>query len=189
MDEQILLSEEDYLDMDKQILLGKEDCLDMDEQILLGEEDYLDIDVQHAIPSYIKVLGVGGAGTNAVNHMFKKGINGVDLFVCNTDAQSLKLSPVKNQIRIGKLGAGNDPEKGRKAAEENRDVIRAVFDENTRMVFITAGMGGGTGTGASPVIAKIAKDVVLPEDEESLLVVGVVTLPFGFEGRKRKKQA
>ena len=89
--------------------------------------------------------------------MFKKGINGVDLFVCNTDAQSLKLSPVKNQIRIGKLGAGNDPEKGRKAAEENRDVIRAVFDENTRMVFITAGMGGGTGTGASPVIAKIAK--------------------------------
>lgn len=161
----------------------------MDEQILLGEEDYLDIDVQHAISSYIKVLGVGGAGTNAVNHMFKKGINGVDLFVCNTDAQSLKLSPVKNQIRIGKLGAGNDPEKGRKAAEENKDVIRAVFDENTRMVFITAGMGGGTGTGASPVIAKIAKDVVLPEEEERLLVVGVVTLPFGFEGRKRKKQA
>ena len=175
--------------MDEQILLSKEDYLDMDEQILLGEEDYLDIDVQHAIPSYIKVLGVGGAGTNAVNHMFKKGINGVDLFVCNTDAQSLKLSPVKNQIRIGKLGAGNDPEKGRKAAEENRDVIRAVFDENTRMVFITAGMGGGTGTGASPVIAKIAKDIVLPEEEESLLVVGVVTLPFGFEGRKRKKQA
>lgn len=161
----------------------------MDEQILLGEEDYLDIDVQHAISSYIKVLGVGGAGTNAVNHMFKKGINGVDLFVCNTDAQSLKLSPVKNQIRIGKLGAGNDPEKGRKAAEENKDVIRAVFDENTRMVFITAGMGGGTGTGASPVIAKIAKDIVLPEEEERLLVVGVVTLPFGFEGRKRKKQA
>lgn len=160
----------------------------MDEQILLGEEDYLDIDVQHAISSYIKVLGVGGAGTNAVNHMFKKGINGVDLFVCNTDAQSLKLSPVKNQIRIGKLGAGNDPEKGRKAAEENKDVIRAVFDENTRMVFITAGMGGGTGTGASPVIAKIAKDVVLPEEEERLLVVGVVTLPFGFEGRKRKNK-
>lgn len=161
----------------------------MDEQLLLDKEEYLDIDVQHEITSYIKVLGVGGAGTNAVNHMFDKGINGVDLFVCNTDAQSLNSSPVKHQIRIGKLGAGNDPERGRKAAEENKDVIRGVFDENTRMVFITAGMGGGTGTGASPVIAKIAKDIVLPEDEESLLVVGVVTLPFGFEGRKRKKQA
>ncbi|MGM9820607.1 MAG: cell division protein FtsZ [Candidatus Onthomorpha sp.] len=161
----------------------------MDEQLLLDKEEYLDVDVQHETTSYIKVLGVGGAGTNAVNHMSKKGINGVDLFVCNTDAKSLNSSPVKHQIRIGKLGAGNDPERGRKAAEENKDVIRGVFDENTRMVFITAGMGGGTGTGASPVIAKIAKDIVLPEDEESLLVVGVVTLPFGFEGRKRKKQA
>lgn len=138
--------------------------------------------------SYIKVLGVGGAGTNAVNNMDKK-INGVDLYVCNTDATSLNASPVRNKISLGKLGAGNDPKVGRQAAEENRDKIKQIFGENTRMLFITAGMGGGTGTGASPVVAEIAKSIELPDNDEKILVVGVVTLPLSFEGRKRKQQA
>lgn len=138
--------------------------------------------------SYIKVLGVGGAGTNAVNNMDKK-INGVDLYVCNTDATSLNASPVRNKISLGKLGAGNNPEVGRQAAEENREKIKQIFGENTRMLFITAGMGGGTGTGASPVVAEIAKSIELPDNNEKILVVGVVTLPLSFEGRKRKQQA
>ncbi len=165
----------------------------MDEQVqiesIIKGNNALEFEEQNETSSYIKVLGVGGAGTNAVNHMFKQGINGVDLFVCNTDATNLHASPVKNKISIGKLGAGNDPKVGRAAAEENRDKIKAVLDSNTRMLFITAGMGGGTGTGASPVVAEIAKSIDLPEEDEKLLVVGVVTLPFSFEGRKRKKQA
>ena len=149
----------------------------------------MDIDVQSSVSSYIKVVGVGGAGTNAVNHMFEKGIKGVDLFVCNTDATNLSASPVGNKISIGKLGAGNDPQRGQQAAEENADRISSIFDPNTRMLFVTAGMGGGTGTGASPVVAKLAKQIDLPEDGEKILVVGVVTLPFSFEGRKRRTQA
>lgn len=165
----------------------------MDEQIqlnsIIGNGNILDIDVQSSVSSYIKVVGVGGAGTNAVNHMFEKGIKGVDLFVCNTDATNLSASPVGNKISIGKLGAGNDPQRGQQAAEENADRISSIFDPNTRMLFVTAGMGGGTGTGASPVVAKLAKQIDLPEDGEKILVVGVVTLPFSFEGRKRRTQA
>lgn len=165
----------------------------MDEQIqlnsIIGDSNILDIDVQSNTSSYIKVVGVGGAGTNAVNHMFAKGIKGVDLFVCNTDATNLNASPVANKISIGKLGAGNDPQRGQKAAEENADRISGIFDSNTRMLFVTAGMGGGTGTGASPVVAKLAKQIDLPEEGEKILVVGVVTLPFSFEGRKRRTQA
>lgn len=165
----------------------------MDEQIqlnsIIGDGNILDIDVQSSVSSYIKVVGVGGAGTNAVNHMFEKGIKGVDLFVCNTDATNLTASPVGNKISIGKLGAGNDPQRGQQAAEENADRISSIFDPNTRMLFVTAGMGGGTGTGASPVVAKLAKQIDLPEDGEKILVVGVVTLPFSFEGRKRRTQA
>ncbi len=165
----------------------------MDEQIqlnsIIGDGNILDIDVQSSVSSYIKVVGVGGAGTNAVNHMFEKGIKGVDLFVCNTDATNLSASPVGNKISIGKLGAGNDPQRGQQAAEENADRISSIFDPNTRMLFVTAGMGGGTGTGASPVVAKLAKQIDLPEDGEKILVVGVVTLPFSFEGRKRRTQA
>lgn len=142
----------------------------MDEQIqlnsIIGDGNILDIDVQSSVSSYIKVVGVGGAGTNAVNHMFEKGIKGVDLFVCNTDATNLSASPVGNKISIGKLGAGNDPQRGQQAAEENADRISSIFDPNTRMLFVTAGMGGGTGTGASPVVAKLAKQIDLPEDGE-----------------------
>lgn len=149
----------------------------------------LDIALSEDTTSYIKVIGVGGAGTNAVNHMYKEGIRGVDMYVCNTDAKSLEASPVDNKISIGNRGAGNNPEKGKLAAEANKGEITKVFDENARMVFITAGMGGGTGTGASPVVADIAKKIELPEEDESILVVAVVTLPFSFEGRKRRKQA
>lgn len=149
----------------------------------------LDIALSEDTTSYIKVIGVGGAGTNAVNHMYKEGIKGVDMYVCNTDAKSLEASPVDNKISIGNRGAGNNPEKGKLAAEANKGEIAKVFDENARMVFITAGMGGGTGTGASPVVADIAKKIELPEEDENILVVAVVTLPFSFEGRKRRKQA
>jgi len=137
-------------------------------------------------PSIIKVLGVGGGGSNAVNHMFKQGIKGVDFAVCNTDVQALEASPVPLKIEIGNkngLGAGAKPEVGKAAAEESIDKIEELLnDENTQMLFITAGMGGGTGTGAAPVIAKLAR-------EKNILTVGIVTLPFMFEGRRRKQQA
>ncbi len=137
-------------------------------------------------PSIIKVLGVGGGGSNAVNHMFKQGITGVDFAVCNTDVQALESSPVPIKIEIGNkggLGAGADPVVGRAAAEDSIDKIKELLDDdNTQMLFITAGMGGGTGTGAAPVIARLAR-------ERDVLTVGIVTLPFGFEGRKRKQQA
>ena len=131
--------------------------------------------------SIIKVVGVGGGGGNAVNHMYKEGITGVDFFICNTDAQALENSPIPNKIQIGNSltegrGAGSNPEVGRKAAEENiKDIIES-FGVNTQMVFVTAGMGGGTGTGAAPVIAKAAKDM-------GILTVGIVTTPFNFEGK------
>ncbi|MEG2366279.1 MAG: cell division protein FtsZ [Alistipes sp.] len=140
---------------------------------------------QRAEGSIIMVAGVGGAGGNAVNHMWDLGIRGVDFMVCNTDQQSLEKSPVETKIRLGAegLGAGNDPENGRKAAIESLEEIRQCIEAaGTRMIFITAGMGGGTGTGASPVIAKLAKEM-------GLLIVAIVTSPLAVEGRIRYEQA
>ena len=137
--------------------------------------------------SIIKVIGVGGGGSNAVNYMYEQGINGVDFVVCNTDAQALDHSPVPLKIQLGATltegrGAGAIPEVGRNAAVENLDDVMKVLTKNTTMVFVTAGMGGGTGTGAAPIIAKAARDL-------GILTVGIVTIPFMFEGRKRKNQA
>ena len=142
--------------------------------------------------SYIKVIGVGGGGCNAVNHMCRQGINGVDFIVCNTDIKALNASPVSNKIVLGKLGlgAGNKPERAQRAAEQQADEIREMLVNNTNMLFITAGMGGGTGTGAAPVIAKIAKGIELQdEDTKHILVVAVVTTPFSWEGPGRLRQA
>ena len=142
--------------------------------------------------SYIKVIGVGGGGGNAVNHMYEKGIEGVDFIVCNTDMKALNASPVPNKIPLGDLGlgAGNKPERARKAAEEKADDIREALSHNTQMLFITAGMGGGTGTGAAPVIAQIAKSIDLDNEEnKKILVVAIVTRPFSFEGSRRREQA
>jgi len=137
--------------------------------------------------SIIKVIGVGGGGSNAVNHMFLQGIAGVDFIVCNTDCQALELSPVPYKIQLGPnltegRGAGMIPEVGMNAAMENIQEIRELLSRDTKMVFVTAGMGGGTGTGAAPVIAQVAKDL-------GILTVGIVTVPFNFEGRKRRQQA
>ena len=133
--------------------------------------------------SIIKVIGVGGGGSNAVNHMFNQGIKGVEFIVCNTDLQALQSSPVTNKLQIGThltegLGAGANPEVGMNAAIESKEEIRDLLSEGTKMVFITAGMGGGTGTGAAPVIARVAKDL-------DILTVGIVTHPFKFEGLKK----
>lgn len=135
----------------------------------------------------IKVIGVGGGGSNAINHMFKQGIKGVDFVVCNTDAQALQSSPVPNKIQLGLnltegLGAGSNPDVGQQSAIESIAEIEKMLDTNTKMVFITAGMGGGTGTGAAPVIAQLAK-------ERDVLTVGIVTMPFQFEGKVRLEQA
>ena len=140
--------------------------------------------------SYIKVIGVGGGGSNAVNHMFRAGIKGVDFIVCNTDAQALESSPVPVKIHLGKgLGAGNVPQVAREAAIEKSGEIKENL-KDARMLFITAGMGGGTGTGAAPVVASIAKEIELADDEvTSILTVAIVTTPFSFEGRKRLEQA
>ena len=135
----------------------------------------------------IKVIGVGGGGSNAVNHMFRHGIEGVDFYICNTDLQALYSSPIPNRLQLGAqltegLGAGSMPDMGEKAAMENMQQIRQIMEDNTKMVFITAGMGGGTGTGAAPVIAKIAKEL-------NILTVGIITLPFEDEGPQRIDQA
>ena len=135
----------------------------------------------------IKVIGVGGGGSNAINHMFKQGIKGVDFIVCNTDSQALQNSPVPNKIQLGVsltegLGAGANPDVGHQSAIESIGDIEKMLDTNTKMVFITAGMGGGTGTGAAPVIAQLAK-------ERGILTVGIVTKPFQFEGKVRYEQA
>jgi cell division protein FtsZ len=135
----------------------------------------------------IKVIGVGGGGSNAINHMFKQGIKGVDFIICNTDSQALANSPVPNKIQLGVnltegLGAGANPEVGQQSAIESIDEIEKMLDTNTKMIFITAGMGGGTGTGAAPVIAQLAK-------ERDILTVGIVTIPFQFEGKVRQEQA
>ena len=134
--------------------------------------------------SIIKVIGIGGGGSNAVNHMFEQGIQGVDFIICNTDNQALESSPIPTKIQLGTkgLGAGSIPDVGRESAQENIEDIRQLLEKNTKMLFITAGMGGGTGTGAAPVIAQVAKEM-------GILTVGIVTLPFSFEGRKRKLQA
>jgi cell division protein FtsZ len=144
-------------------------------------------DLPHDNSSIIKVIGVGGGGSNAVNHMYKQGIKGVDFIVCNTDQQALDMSPVPLKIVLGSSltkgrGAGSLPEVGRNAAIENIEEVKALLANNTEMVFITAGLGGGTGTGAAPIIAKAAKEM-------GILTVGIVTIPFGFEGKKRKAQA
>ena len=135
----------------------------------------------------IKVVGVGGGGSNAINYMYNQGINGVDFVVCNTDSQALQNSPVPNKIQLGVtltegLGAGADPERGAQAALESIDEINQMLYINTKMVFIAAGMGGGTGTGAAPIIGKLAKDL-------GILTVGIVTIPFQFEGKTRNAQA
>ncbi|HEY5688694.1 MAG TPA: cell division protein FtsZ [Yeosuana sp.] len=135
----------------------------------------------------IKVIGVGGGGSNAINHMFQQGIKGVDFYICNTDAQALQNSGVPNKIQLGLnltegLGAGANPDIGEQSALESFDDITNMLDSNTKMVFITAGMGGGTGTGAAPIIAKMAKDL-------DILTVGIVTMPFQFEGKMRIEQA
>lgn len=137
--------------------------------------------------SIIKVIGVGGGGSNAVNHMFRLGIKGVDFIICNTDKQALDKSPVSNKIQLGVkstkgLGAGSIPDVGRDAALESIDEIKNFLTDSTQMVFITAGLGGGTGTGAAPVIASVAKEL-------GILTVGIVTIPFAFEGKKRRAQA
>ncbi len=142
--------------------------------------------------SYIKVIGVGGGGGNAVNHMYRQGIKGVDFIVCNTDMKALNASPVPNKIPLGDLGlgAGNKPERAKKAAADKTADIQEALAHNTQMLFITAGMGGGTGTGAAPVIAEIAKSIDLDNDEnKKILVVAIVTRPFSFEGKKRRDQA
>ena len=151
----------------------------------------VDFDSPKGQSSYIKVIGVGGGGGNAVNHMFRQGIKGVDFIVCNTDMKALNTSPVPNKIPLGHgLGAGNKPERARQAALEKADEIRDAISHNTQMLFITAGMGGGTGTGAAPVIAEIAKSIELDNEETShILVVAIVTLPFSFENKTRREQA
>ena len=144
-------------------------------------------DIPSQSKSIIKVIGVGGGGSNAVNHMYSQGIKDVEFVVCNTDVQALNSSTVPNKLQIGVdltegLGAGANPERGKQAALESKDQIRELLGGDTKMVFITAGMGGGTGTGAAPVIAKVAKDM-------DILTVGIVTAPFLFEGRKKRGQA
>ena len=150
-------------------------------------EDLMNFDLAAAGPSIIKVIGVGGGGSNAVNHMFRQGIKDVDFVVCNTDSQALANSPVPIKIQLGEsltqgLGAGNKPDVGKQAAIENLENIVKVLSRHTKMVFITAGMGGGTGTGAAPIIAKAAKEM-------GILTVAIVTIPFKFEGLRRINQA
>jgi cell division protein FtsZ len=151
------------------------------------EFDNISFEMPKSQSNTIKVIGVGGGGSNAVNHMFQQDIKGVDFVICNTDAQALENSAVPNKIQLGAdltsgLGAGANPEIGEKAAQESLVEIQQMLSAQTKMVFITAGMGGGTGTGAAPIIAKIAKDM-------DILTVGIVTMPFQFEGRMRSNQA
>lgn len=152
-----------------------------------SEFDNISFDLPKNQSNVIKVIGVGGGGSNAINHMFQAGINGVDFVICNTDSQALDNSPVPNKIQLGVsltegLGAGANPEVGEQAAIESMDDIKRMLDTTTKMIFITAGMGGGTGTGAAPIIAKFAKEL-------DVLTVGIVTMPFQFEGKMRCEQA
>ncbi len=150
-------------------------------------DDAYNFEIPKHHKSIIKVIGIGGGGSNAVNHMYNQGIKDVEFVVCNTDAQALQSSPVPNKLQIGLhltdgLGAGANPEKGRDAAIESKDEIRDLLNDDTKMLFVTAGMGGGTGTGAAPVIAQIARDL-------DVLTVGIITVPFAFEGKKKMAQA
>lgn len=150
-------------------------------------EEFVNFQFPKATSSIIKVIGVGGAGCNAVNHMFEEGIKGVDYIICNTDAQALENSPVPVKLQLGVTltegrGAGNKPEMGEEAARENYEDLKKVLEENTKMIFIAAGMGGGTGTGAAPVIASLAREL-------DILTIAVVTIPSPAEGRKRYDQA
>jgi cell division protein FtsZ len=150
-------------------------------------ESNISFDLPKNQSNVIKVIGVGGGGSNAINHMFQQGIKGVDFVICNTDAQALQNSGVPNKIQLGLnltegLGAGANPDVGEKSAIESFEDIQRMLDTNTKMIFITAGMGGGTGTGAAPIIAKMAKDL-------DILTVGIVTMPFQFEGKMRNEQA
>lgn len=156
----------------------------MDKDNMATLADHLDFGEPDRQNSIIKVIGVGGGGGNAVNNMYKQGIHDVSFVVCNTDAQALKDSPVPERLQLGSegLGAGNRPEKARLAAEESIDDIKAMLSDGTKMDFITAGMGGGTGTGAAPVIAQVSKEL-------GILTVGIVTIPFKFEGNKKIDQA
>ncbi|WP_242091819.1 cell division protein FtsZ [Aestuariivivens sediminicola] len=151
------------------------------------EFESISFDLPKNQSNVIKVIGVGGGGSNAINHMFQQGIKGVDFYICNTDAQALQNSGVPNKIQLGVnltegLGAGANPEIGEQSAVESFEEISRMLDTNTKMVFITAGMGGGTGTGAAPIIAKMAKD-------QDILTVGIVTMPFQFEGKMRLEQS
>lgn len=158
--------------------------MDKDRDNMATLADHLDFGEPDRQNSIIKVIGVGGGGGNAVNNMYKQGIHDVSFVVCNTDAQALKDSPVPERLQLGSegLGAGNRPEKARLAAEESIDDIKAMLSDGTKMDFITAGMGGGTGTGAAPVIARVSKEL-------GILTVGIVTIPFKFEGNKKIDQA
>ena len=149
-----------------------------------NNNDILDFGIPEEKHSIIKVIGVGGGGGNAVNHMYREGIHDVTFVVCNTDNQALNDSPVPVKLQLGSegLGAGNRPEKARAAAEESLEDIRNMLSDGTRMAFITAGMGGGTGTGAAPVIAEVSKEM-------GILTVGIVTIPFRYEGNKKIDQA
>ncbi len=151
------------------------------------DDKILDFQFPRKTQTIIKVIGVGGGGGNAVNHMYNEGIHDVSFALCNTDNQALCESPVETRIQLGRkttegLGAGNRPEVAKAAAEESREDLQRLLSDGTKMVFITAGMGGGTGTGAAPVVARIAKDL-------GILTVGIVTIPFVFEGRKKIIQA
>ena len=149
-----------------------------------NNELLIDMGIPTTTPSIIKVIGVGGGGGNAVNHMYREGIHDVNFVVCNTDSKALTDSPVPARLQLGHegLGAGNRPERARQAAEESVEEIKKMLNDGTKMVFITAGMGGGTGTGAAPVIAREAKAM-------GILTVGIVTIPFRFEGNKKIDQA
>ena len=151
------------------------------------EFDNISFDLPKNQSNVIKVIGVGGGGSNAINHMFSQGIKGVDFVICNTDAQALENSPVPIKIQLGVsltegLGAGANPMIGEQSAVESMEEIKNMLTTNTKMIFITAGMGGGTGTGAAPIIAKMAKEL-------DILTVGIVTIPFQFEGKMRNDQA
>ncbi len=152
--------------------------------INFSSNEGIDFNLKINNPSIIKVIGVGGGGGNAVNHMFNEGIHDVTYVLCNTDNKALSDSPVPHKLQLGKdgLGAGNRPERAKQAALDSIDQIKEMLDDGTRMVFITAGMGGGTGTGAAPIIAQCAK-------EAGILTVGIVTIPFKFEGTKKIDQA
>ena len=153
----------------------------------MNAEDTLKFDIPTDAPRIIKVIGVGGGGGNAVQNMYREGIHNVSFVICNTDSQALANSQIPTKVQLGEtvtegLGAGNDPEVGRQAAEESREDIKALFNDGTKMVFITAGMGGGTGTGAAPIVAEIAKSL-------NILTIGIITIPFRFEMGNKIHQA